>query len=133
MAGPEAWSYTVWNTSSSPNYTVWLFAIGIDEGVDVTNVFSPDGWAADASVPQFVTWTSTMTDLPAGQSKTGFVAEFSATPTNQTWSAMFNNLADPYEMPTDGGPIITVPEPGSLTALIAGLGFAAGLLRKRRS
>ncbi|MCL5104663.1 MAG: hypothetical protein M1133_11210 [Armatimonadetes bacterium] len=132
VAGPEAWSYTVTNTSTSLNYTVWLVSIEVDEGAEINNVYTPVGWAADWSEPHFITLISTSTDLAAGQSKSGFVAEYSSRPVYQNWSAMFNNIADPFESPTTGGSVLTnLPEPGSLAVLIVGLGFAAGLARRR--
>ena len=99
----EEWTYTLANTSDDANYTVWLLQIEVDEATQALSAVKPTGWAVDLSVPNFVTWIATGKELTKGEVNDGFGITFSANPEYQNWSAMFNNIGDPSECPSDGG------------------------------
>ena len=85
----------------------------------------------DISVPHFVTWIATGSELMKGESNNGFGVTYSVSPQYQDWSAMFNNIGDPSECPSDGGSIrmAQAPEPSALATLLVGL---AALFRPRK-
>lgn len=127
-----SWSYNVTNTSSSDVYALWLIAIEVDDASDVLAVASPDGWVADhTSQAHFITWINFVGDIRAGESQGGFQATFSAEPTSQSYSAMFDNIENPGETPVDFG-IVIVPEPASAAVLIVGLTSLIPFLSRRR-
>lgn len=124
------WNYAVTNTSS-PEYSLFLLAIEVDESVEVVSATGPAGWAADCtSQPHFVSWVCFSIDVPAGATKTGFQAVFTSGPTTQAYSAMFNNVQT-GEYPVGYGLVTvhTVPEPASTLVLVAGF---VGLFAARR-
>lgn len=131
----EKWTYTLANTSDDANYTVWLLQIEVDEGTEVLSATKPANWAFDLSVPHFVTWIATGEGLLKGEFNTAFGITFSTAPQYQNWSAMFNNIGDPNECPSDGGVIRTaaVPEPTSLAAVLFGLGTFIRLKKKSKA
>ena len=132
-AASVTWAYEVINTSSSDVYNLWLVAIEVDDDSDLLAAVSPAGWIADhTSQPHFVTWINFVSEIPAGQSETGFEVTFSAEPAYQTYSAMFNNIENPGETPVDFGDVL-VPEPASAAALMVGLTSLVAFLFRRRS
>ncbi|MCE5315231.1 MAG: PEP-CTERM sorting domain-containing protein [Armatimonadota bacterium] len=135
IANPTSWIYTLTNTSSSSSFTVWLLAIEIDEGTDVTNIHSPSGWSCDWSVPHFINWMYVSGELPAGESLSGFQADYSREPELQSWTVMFNNTDNPGETPTDFGTVslLSVPEPSSIVALLVGVTALCGRKRRKHS
>ncbi len=130
IAGPTTWEYTLTNTSSSSNYTVWLFALEVDENTDVLSVVTPSGWWSDSTVEHFISWMYVSGELPAGESQAGFQAQFSQKPELQSWTVMFNNI-DTGESPSECGFVAAVPEPSSIIALLAGIGGLAGLKKRK--
>lgn len=133
-SGSETWTYTLQNTSTSPEYTILLVQIEVDEGTDVVSASAPTGWEVDIKMPHFITLSCIGDDLLAGKSAYGFDVVYSACPEFQNWSAMFKNAFDPYESPADGGmvDIAAVPEPATLTALLIGLAALARPLKRRK-
>ncbi len=127
----QDWTYTLENTSEDANYTVWLLQIEVDEQTEVLSASRSTGWAVDISVPHFVTWIATSSELMKGESNSGFGVTYCVCPQYQNWSAMFNNIGDPSECPSDGGSIrmAETPEPSALAALLVGL---AAVFRPRR-
>lgn len=131
--GSNTWEYSLTNTSSNINYTVWLLAIEIDEGTNVISTHSPTGWACDTTVPHFISWMYVASELPAGQSQPGFTANFSTAPAYQLWTVMFNNTENPGESPSDYGTLETVvPEPVSMVGLVMGIASLISLKVRRR-
>jgi len=125
------WAYTLGNSSSKPNYLVWLLQIAVDEETAVLDAESPEGWTVDLDEPHLVMWTSTSGDVPAGDILTGFRAHFDRRPESQSWTAMFSNTEVAGETPVDFGDVI-VCEPGALIAVISGATSLAALVAKRR-
>lgn len=130
----NAWSYTLCNTSSSPSYTIWLLQVEVDTGNAIASIASPAGWSAsiDDQTPNLVTWFCGPTSLAAGCSQDGFRAVFHSEPVRQGWTVMFDNADIPGDTPVSYGDV-TVPEPSSIVALLAGLVPMAGLARRRRN
>jgi hypothetical protein len=130
----NAWSYTLCNTSSSPSYTIWLMQVEVETGNAVVSVASPAGWSAsiDDQMPNLVTWFCGPTSLAAGCSQNGFRAVYSSEPVRQGWTVMFDNADIPGDTPVSYGDV-SMPEPGSIVALLAGLVPVAHLARRRRN
>lgn len=128
---PNTWIYTVHNTSTSPDYVLWLFGIEVDDQSDVTDTVTPPGWSADdESQPHFITWMYYAGELEAGGIMSGFQAQFTSPPTFQGFTAMFNN-AETGEAPCIDG-MVQTPEPAGAAILLTGLAPIAGLALRRR-
>lgn len=127
------WTYSIENSSTDENYSLWLLAVEVDKECNVLDVSFPSGWAADTSQDHFITWICTENDLAAGQKAQGFSVVFDRLPEIQTYEAMFNNT-ETGEYPTEIGNVsLIVPEPGSVIALLGGLApLLACALRKRK-
>jgi len=129
---PHTWIYTVHNTSTAPQYVLWVFGIEVDDQVDVLSTLTPAGGSVDdESQPHFITWMYLSGELEAGGYRTGFAATFSGAPAYQTFTAMFNNN-DTGEAPVVDGVVRAMPEPTGALALLAGLASIASAALKRR-
>lgn len=132
----QTWEYTLTNTSSSPDYSIWLFQIDTDVENYVISTASPAGWQAntDPQTPNLVTWlyTNASGGLQAGAKLTGFRASFQSRPLKQSWTVMFDNAALPGDTPVAYGDIMT-PEPGALPALLAGIIALKGAISRKRN
>jgi len=132
VAGQCTWTYKVSNTSTSSDYSLWLFAVQVDEGADVISATCPSGWIADTdSMPHFITWEYFASEMPAGTFKTGFDVEFNRDPVSQVYTAMFDNTATGESPSVDG--VVLTPEPAGIAALLTGLAPLAGLIARRRN
>lgn len=134
--GANLWNYTLINTSESNVYTVILVQLEVDEQTQVVRAPNVAGWYVDPTIPNFVTWASKYDGLTAGQSVTDFAVEFSKKPEFQNWTALFNNIDDPGEYPSDNGVVLNasaVPEPGGLASFAVGLISFFGILKRRRA
>jgi len=131
---PNTWIYTVHNTSTVPQYVLWVFGIEVDDQVEVLSTVTPAGWSVDAeSDPHFITWMYLSGELEAGGSRTGFEARFTGTPASQTFTAMFSNN-ETGEAPVVDGVVRGMPEPMGVLVLLAGLTpIAAAALRRRKT
>ncbi len=129
---PDTWVYTVRNTSTGPQYVLWVFGIEVDEETNVLGTVTPAAWSVDdESDPHFMTWMYLTGELEAGGSQTGFEATFTCTPAFQSFTAMFNNN-DTGEAPVVDGDVI-LPEPTGALVLLTGLApVAAVAIRRRR-
>lgn len=129
-----SWTYTVTNTSPSPDYTIWLVQIEVDEGTKVVSALGPSGWATmyEPGTESYVMWFCTSADLPVGESLGGFRANFDSEPAYQSWTAQFNNTQNPGENPVGFGSVLT-PEPGGIAAMLMGLAPFAWLTLRRRA
>lgn len=130
---PNTWVYTVYNTSTAPQYVLWIFGIEVDEDTNVLSTLTPAGWIVDdQSDPHFITWMYLSGELGAGDSQTGFAATFTGTPAFQSFTAMFNNN-ETGEAPVVDGPVRPVPEPTGALVLVTGLApVVAAVARRRR-
>ena len=129
--GPNAWVYTITNTSSDPNYSVWLLQIEVDDRTNVLGVASPVMWTANLDVPYLVMWMTGSAFVPAGQARSGFRATYDSVPAYQCWTVMFRNETVPGEFPVGFGNVL-VPEPGVVLAMLTGMASLIAQLRKRR-
>ena len=128
---PNTWIYTISNTSTSPQYVLWLVGIEVDEETDVLNTVTPVGWSVDIeSQPHFITWIYQSGELEAGDVQGGFTASFSCTPAFQSFTALMNN-AETGEAPCVDGNVLT-PEPTGAAILLAGLAPMAAFALRRR-
>ena len=130
---PNTWIYTVHNTSTAPQFVLWVFGIEVDEETNVLGTATPAGWSVDdESDPHFITWMYWSGELEAGGSRTGFEATFTGTPAFQSFTALFNNN-DTGEAPVVDGVVTPTPEPAGALVLLTGLApFAAATIRRRR-
>jgi len=130
---PNTWIYTVNNTSTAPQYALWVFGIEVDENTSVLSTITPAGWTVDdESDPHFITWIYMAGELEAGGSRTGFAATFTGTPAFQGFTAMFDNT-DTGESRVMDGMVSGAPEPSGALVLLTGLAplVAAGMRRRR--
>ena len=129
---PHTWIYTVHNTSTAPQYVLWVFGIEVDDQTDVLSTLTPAGWSVDTeSQPHFITWMYLSGELEAGGSRTGFEAAFTGAPTFQSFTALFNN-DETGEAPVVDGIVRAAPEPSGAAILLTGLvPIAAAVLRRR--
>lgn len=133
------WTYTVYNTSSCADYGVCQIGIQLDDSIVVNSIVTPAGWASDINdrdrQSNLIYLFTTGADMAPGISQSGFVVNFNQAPQEQVWCAVFNNI-ETSERPYDYGTVATagsVPEPGSIVALLAGLTSLAALAKRRRS
>lgn len=129
----ERWSYSLQNTSQDDRYTVFLLQLEVDEVTQIVSIESPDLWSPDTTIPHFITWFCEG-ELPASAIQDGFEVQYSATPTYQSWSVMFDFKDDPDLSASTGGDVLVsyVPEPASISSLVVGLAAIAGAYIKRR-
>ena len=127
------WTYTIYNTSSSSDYTVWSIGISLDEGTLINKVTAPSGWQS-VEDPYCVSLFASGPELAAGASQSGFTVEFNRKPLQQDWSIGFNN-AGTGESLNEFGTVTpaSTPEPGSVISLLVGLTSLAALAKKRRN
>lgn len=131
-AAADTWLYTVSNTSTLPQYVLWIVAIEVDDQIDVSSVVTPYGWTADIdSQPHFITWMYMAGELEAGETQSGFEACFSGTPALQTYTALFDN-SETGEAPCADGIVRTAPEPTGVAVLLTGLAPVAAFALRRR-
>ncbi len=131
---PNTWIYTVHNTSTAPQYVMWVFGIEVDEQTNVLSTVTPSRWSVDdESDPHFITWMYLSGELEPGDSCTGFTATFTGTPAFQNFTAMFNN-SETGASPCIEGIVNTVPEPAGIAVLLTGLTpIAAAAVRRRKA
>jgi hypothetical protein len=129
----QTWEYTLKNTSSSPDYSIWLFQIDTEVENYVVSAKSPAGWMVntDPQTPNLVTWLYGSGSLKAGDELTGFRASFQSRPLRQGWTVIFDNASLPGDTPVAYGEVIT-PEPGALLALLAGIVALKGAVIRKR-
>lgn len=130
----ERWSYSLQNTSSDDNYTIFMLQLEVDEDTPIVSINSPDLWTPDTTVPHFITWTYDG-ELEASAIQNGFEVQYSTAPVYQSWSVMFNNTDNPYLSASVGGDVLVapLPEPTGISSLVVGLvAFAGAFMRRRR-
>lgn len=127
------WTYSITNTSSDSDYVLWLVGVEVNEGCEAVSITSPSGWMPDDSQKNFISWVSTGRDIAVGEELTGFGITFNSNPEFQHYEAMFNNTST-GAYPTQMGEIsVSVPEPGSVIALLTGLApLTAFAFRRQR-
>lgn len=130
----QTWEYTLKNTSSSPDYSIWLFQIDTEVENYVVSTKSPAGWIAntDPQTPNLVTWLYGSGGLKAGDELTGFRASFQSRPLRQGWTVIFDNASLPGDTPVAYGDVM-MPEPGALLALLAGIIALKGAVSRKRN
>ncbi len=127
------WNYSIFNTSSSSEYGVWLLAVEVDENVNVIGAFSPIGWQVDTEIPHLITWICMSGYVSHGETQVGFAAAFDKEPVFQGWAVMFRNQEDPSETPVDFGEVASVvPEASGLVVILTGIAPILATLRRKK-
>ncbi len=132
VAGDQ-WVYTVSNTSTNPDYVIWLLQIEVDEQTITAGASSPQYWHVDLDVPGLVFWSTSQSGgyVQSGSSNDGFQASYESEPAYQYWTVMFKNITVPEDTPVEFGDVI-VPEPGAAAGIFVGLVSLAAQLTRRR-
>ncbi len=130
----QMWEYTLTNTSSSSDYSIWLLQIETDVENRAVSTASPAGWQTitDPQTPNLVTWICGVSGLQAGTKLTGFRVLFQSRPLRQNWTVIFDNIALPGDTPVAYGEVI-MPEPGGLMALLSGIIALKCAISRRRN
>lgn len=123
------WTYTIVNTSTDINYTVWCLQVEVDMDTLISSVTTPSGWSANWKIPHVIQWTAVSGNLAADNLRSGFGVLFNLEPAYQNWTANFDNTIDQDDAPVCFG-VVSTPEPGSILALLVGLIGIAGINKR---